>query len=53
MECEVLRFVLDFELEKSSPAKSLDMQYILRMTVNLFPGLFMLTTTKHLWSASR
>ena len=52
MECVVFEFVLDFELEKASSAKSLEI-YILLMAVNLFADLSMVTTAKHLWSTSR
>ena len=47
MECVASEFVFDFELERPSSAKSLEMQYILLMTVNLFPYLQMVTTAKH------
>ena len=47
-----MKFVFDFELEGSNSAKSLEMQYILLMTVNLFADLSMVATAKHLWSAS-
>ena len=53
MECVGFEFLLGFELERPGFAKSLEMQYILLMTVNLLADLFMVTTTKHLWSASR
>ena len=47
MECVVFEFVLDFELEKASSAKSLEI-YILLMAVNLFADLSMVTTKKHI-----
>ena len=53
MQCVAFKFVLDFELERPSSAKSLEMQYSLLMTVNLFADLSIVTKTKHLWSASR
>ena len=53
MECVAFGFVLDFDLERPSSDKILEMQYILLMTGNLFAYLSTVTTTKHLWSASR
>ena len=52
MEC-VLEYVLDFEFERPTSTKSLEIKYILQMKAKLFPALSMVTTTKHLWSASR
>ena len=53
MECLAFEFAFDFELERPSSAKSLEMQDILLMKVNLFADLSIVTTAKHLWSASR
>ena len=53
MECVAFEFVLDFELERPSSTKSLEMEYILLMTVNLLTNFSMVTIAKHLWSASR
>ena len=53
MECVAFENVLDFELERPTSTKSLEMYYILQMKAKLFAALIMVTTTKNLWSASR
>ena len=53
MECVAFKYVLDFELERPTSTKSLELQYILQMKAKLFAALSMVAATKHLWCASR
>ena len=53
MECVAVKCVLDFELERSTSAKSLEMYYFFQKKANLFETLSEVTTTKRLRSASR
>ena len=52
MQCVAFEYVLDFELERPTSAKSLEMKYILQMKAKLFAALSMVLKTKNLWSAS-
>ena len=52
MECVAFEFVLDFEFEAPSSAKSLDVIYFADDS-QFFADLSMVTTAKYLWSASR
>ena len=53
MEYVAFEYVLDYELERPTSAKSLDMQYFLQIIAKLFAALPVVTITKRLWSASR
>ena len=44
MECVAFEYVLDFELEKPTSTKSLEMQYWLQMKGKLFAVLPMVST---------
>ena len=44
MECVAFEYVLDFELEKPTSTKSLEMQYWLQMKGKLFAVLSMVAT---------
>ena len=48
MECVAVKYILDFELERPTSAKSLGIQ----IKAKLFTALPMIATTKHLRSAS-
>ena len=53
MECLAFDYILDFELERPTSAKSLEIQHFLQINTKLFTALSMVTTAKRLWSASR
>ena len=46
MEYVAFEYVLDFEIERPTFAKSLEMQYFLQVKVKLFAALSMVAITK-------